>query len=98
MVSKEVRDAATALTRDFPSIAAAIVIEGSGFRNATLRAALSALYLLARSPYPHKFVESVARAAVWLVGEAARAESRLLTAADIGATVASAREAMPRAA
>src|SRR5256885_1210629 len=34
MVPKDVREAATALTRDFPSIAAAVVIEGSGFRNA----------------------------------------------------------------
>ena len=76
-VPKEVRDETAALTRDFQSIAAAIVIEGAGFRAATLRTILAGIYLLAKSPYPHKILDSVQNATRWLREQAEHSPNRL---------------------
>jgi hypothetical protein len=94
---KEVRDETAAITRDYQSIAAAIVIEGSGFRAAALRAVVAAIYLVSHSPYPHKIVETVFDGARWLVEQAGRAGQRHVSAADIAAAVSVARAALVRA-
>ncbi len=91
---KDVRDETAAITRDYPSIAAAIVIEGSGFRAAAIRAVLATIYLVSRSPYPHRIVDSVFAGARWLVEQATRRELAHVTAADIEAAVATARAAL----
>jgi hypothetical protein len=75
-LTKEVRDESAALTGDFPSRAAATVIEGSGFRAAATRTAMVGLFLLSRPKYPHKVCGSVADGAKWLVA----------TVADLGVT------------
>ena len=64
---KEVRDETAALTTDFPSLAAAVVIEGTGFRAAATRTAMAGLFLLSRPKYPQKVCGSVGDGAGWLV-------------------------------
>jgi hypothetical protein len=65
---KEVREATSALTRDFQSLAAAIVIEGDGFRAAASRTLIATIYLVARPAYPHKICATVDDGANWLLG------------------------------
>lgn len=80
---KEVRDETAALTSDFPSLAAATVIEGTGFRAAATRTAMAGLFLLSRPKYPVKVCGTISDGAHWL----------LQTRPEIGVTV----EAMVRA-
>jgi hypothetical protein len=91
---KDVRDETAAITREYPSIAAAIVIEGKGFRAAAIRAVLAAIYLVSRSPYPHRIVDSVLFGARWLVEQAEQQGLREVSAADIDLAVAKARAAL----
>jgi hypothetical protein len=88
---REVRDETAAITRDYRSIAAAIVIEGSGFRAAAVRAVVAAIYLVSRSPYPHRIVESVDDGARWLRQMAERAGHARVGAVEIVEAVAAAR-------
>jgi hypothetical protein len=67
--SKEFREASAALTRDFKSLAVAIVIEGEGFRAATMRTLAAGLYLINRAGYPHKIVASVDDGTRWLMAK-----------------------------
>jgi hypothetical protein len=90
-VPKDVRDETGAITRDYPSIAAAIVIEGSGFRAAAVRSVLAAIYLVARSPYPHKICEDIDVAARWLLGHAAGAGHAHFTPAGLRGAAEAAR-------
>ncbi|HZS41711.1 MAG TPA: hypothetical protein VFF06_33000 [Polyangia bacterium] len=94
---KEVRDETAAITRDYGSIAAAIVIEGSGFRAAAVRAVVAAIYLVSHSPYPHKIVESVDDGARWLRQMAERAGQARVGALEIVDAVAAARAELRRA-
>ena len=52
--------------------ACACVIEGSGFRSAITRTVLTGIVLLARTPAPVHFFESVASASLWLEKRAVR--------------------------
>lgn len=63
---KEVREETSALTRDFKSLAAAIVIEGDGFRAAASRTLIATIYLVSRPGYPHKICATVDDGANWL--------------------------------
>ena len=90
------RDETAAITRDYPSIAAAIVIEGAGFRAAAVRAVVAAIYLVSRSPYPHRIVESVEDGARWLRQLAERAGHARVTPGEIVEAVAAARAELHR--
>lgn len=77
-------------------VAAASVIDGSGFVSAAIRSAGSALMLVARQPFPHRIFADSPTAVSWLVkqlasgeGEtAARARSVLISEAEIHAGLA----------
>jgi hypothetical protein len=64
---KEFREATSALTRDFKSLCAAIVIEGEGFRAAASRTLIAGIYLINRAGYPHKICANTDDAANWLM-------------------------------
>jgi hypothetical protein len=91
---KDVRDETAAITREYPSIAAVIVIEGKGFRAAAIRAVLAAIYLVSRSPYPHRIVDSVFFGARWLVEQGERHNLHEANALDIEIAVEKARAAL----
>ena len=71
-VPKEVRDESAALAGEFKSLAAATVIEGSGFRAAAVRTAVASLFLLARPPFPHKVFGDLAEGAGWVIATGLR--------------------------
>jgi hypothetical protein len=52
-------------------LAAAQVVEGTGFRGAAMRSVLSMLQLAVRPPYPMKVFDNVVAAAHWLSTELA---------------------------
>jgi hypothetical protein len=62
----DVREHTAAMTRENKIIAAAITLEGSGFRPAAIRTMIAGLYLVARKEYPHKIFERASDAAEWL--------------------------------
>jgi hypothetical protein len=64
--STEVRDATAAFARESNIMAAAIVIEGSGFRPAATRTLVAGMYLVTKKSYPHKIVATAEEGAVWL--------------------------------
>jgi hypothetical protein len=86
----EVREITTAMSRQFPLVGAAIIVEGSGFGAATTRTVIAGVYLLSKKNYPHKICSTVGEGATWLAallpgpsaqtiaaaGEAARAALR----------------------
>src|SRR2546425_988785 len=86
----EVRRAQEALTREFQSRGAAIVLEGSGFRAVAARAMMSGLYLVVRPAYPHKICSSADEGARWLMSQFA-ADSGAPAPAEILAVVEQAR-------
>jgi hypothetical protein len=63
----EIRAESASLMRDSHVFAAAIVIEGKGFRVAATRALLAGLSLVSRPRYEQKIFERVELAAQWLV-------------------------------
>ncbi len=71
--SAEVREATAAFARETDIMAAAIVIEGSGFRPAATRTLIAGMYLVTRKSYAHKIVATVEEGAAWLVAQLAGA-------------------------
>jgi hypothetical protein len=63
----EVREKTAELARAHPILAAAIVIEGTGFRPAATRTLVAGMYLVTKKEYPHKIVSTAAEGATWLV-------------------------------
>jgi hypothetical protein len=53
-------------------LAAAQVVEGTGFRGAAMRSVLSLMQLTTRAPYAMKIFDSVVPGAFWLAGELER--------------------------
>ena len=93
-VPKEVRDESAALTAEFQSLAAATVIEGSGFRAAATRTAVSGMFLISRPSYPHKVFASLSEGARWVIETCKRATPLDVTADDILRAIEVARQAL----
>jgi serine/threonine protein kinase len=70
-ISAEVRVASEKLTREFRLGGAAIVIEGSGFKQAATRAVIAAVFLVSRIGYRHRVFDKPLDAAEWLEAELA---------------------------
>ena len=79
-VPREVREEAAALSAGFKSLAAATVIEGTGFRAAATRTAIMTMYFLSKPPYPHKVFGDLSEGASWMLETGSRS-------APLGATV-----------
>ncbi len=94
-VPREVRDASAALTTEFKSLAAATVIEGSGFRAAATRTAVAGMFLLARAPFPHKVFGSLRDGADWVIATGSRGGRIEATADALLGAVERTRGAMP---
>jgi hypothetical protein len=77
------REAASALLNQLaPRLrCVAYVIEGTGFRAATIRGVLSGIELVRRSAYPARYFASVADAAVWITMETGRPRAELTESA-----------------
>ena len=95
-VPREVRDESAALTADFKSLAAATVIEGSGFRAAATRTAVTTLFLFSRPSYPHKVFSALGDGASWVIETAGKAASIAATPDDVVRAVEAARGAIKR--
>ena len=63
----EVRDITTQLAKENKLLGAAITLEGTGFRPATVRTLIAGLYLVTKKEYPHKVFEQAQAAVAWLV-------------------------------
>jgi len=74
-------------------VAAAQVVEGTGFRGAAMRAVLSMLQLASRAPYPMAVFSEVPEAATWLTAELKKRAGRAPEAADV---VTAARDCLSR--
>lgn len=64
-VPSEVREETTSQMRDFPGLGTVVVVEGSGFRPAAMRALLSGIHLVLRPPYPFTICSTVDAGARW---------------------------------
>jgi hypothetical protein len=93
-VPRDVREKSAKLTTDFPSLAAATVIEGSGFRAAATRTAVTTMFLFARPPYPYKVFGDLAEGASWVIETGKRGAPLSVTADDLVRAVAEARRAI----
>ena len=82
-VPREVRDAGAALTAEFKSLAAATVIEGTGFRAAATRTAIAGMYFIAKPPFPHKVFGDLKEGAGWVIEMGSRTASLAVTTGDI---------------
>ncbi|HEX6836806.1 MAG TPA: hypothetical protein VF334_09555 [Polyangia bacterium] len=71
-VPREVRDEGAALTAEFKSLAAATVIEGTGFRAAATRTAIAGMYFISKPPYPHKVFSDLSEGAGWVIATGSR--------------------------
>jgi hypothetical protein len=93
-VPREVRDESAALTAEFHSLAAATVIEGSGFRAAATRTAVSGMFLISRPAYPHKVFASLIESARWVIETVKRTAPLEVTSDDILRAIEVARRAV----
>ena len=82
-VPPDVRDEGAALTAEFKSLAAATVIEGSGFRAAATRTAIAGMYFIAKPPFPHKVFGDLSTGAGWVIAMGASAAPNGVTVGDI---------------
>jgi hypothetical protein len=76
-VPAEIREESTRIARDFPSRGSTIVVEGSGFAGAAIRAFLSGLFLVARNR--SQIHATVPEAASWLAPKLPRQDPPLST-------------------
>jgi hypothetical protein len=95
-VPKEVRQESAALAGEFKSLAAATVVEGTGFRAAAVRTALASMFLLARPAFPHKVFGDLLESADWLIATGSRTAPISASSADIVRAVAETRRALKR--
>ena len=93
-VPREVRDESAALMTEFPSLAAATVIEGSGFRAAATRTAVAGMFLISRPPYPHKVFGNLSDGAGWVIETGSKTAPLTVTRDDIVRAVEVARRAL----
>jgi len=79
---QSLREAASTLLNQFaPKLrCVAYVIEGTGFRAATIRGVLSGIELVRRSAYPARYFATVAEAAIWISVETGRSRADLTDA------------------
>jgi len=95
-VPKEVRHESASLAGEFKSLAAATVVEGTGFRAAAVRTALASMFLIARPSFPHKVFGDLMESAEWLIATAERAATMHASSDDIVRAVAETRRALER--
>jgi len=93
-VPREVRDNSARLTTEYSSLAAATVIEGSGFRAAATRTAVTTMFLFARPPYPYKVFGNLSEGASWVIETAERTAPLAVTSQDLLRAVETARAAI----
>ncbi len=93
-VPRDVRELSAKLTTDFPSLAAATVIEGSGFRAAATRTAVTTMFLFSRPPYPYKVFGDLAEGAAWVIATGKRGATLGVSADDLMRAVDQARAAI----
>ena len=92
VVPSEIREESTAIARDFPSAGSTIVVEGTGFTAAAIRAFLTGLFLVSRTR--SQIHSTVAEAAEWLARRVAPTGGDPLEARDVAAAVEQARAAI----
>ena len=93
-VPREVREASAALAAEFKSLAAATVIEGTGFRAAATRTAIASMFLIARAPFPHKVFGDLSEGAGWVIATGARTAPIAATSEDVVRAVDVTRRAL----
>lgn len=91
----EVREESANLTRDYPCVATATVLEGSGFKVVAARAVMTGIFLLARKT-GNKLFSTVPEATEWVSRTMAGAQLRVSSAADLAAAVEETRRAIKR--
>lgn len=91
--SKEERDVTTQMMLRSPVRAAAIVVEGSGFRAAAARTVIAGFFLLKR-PYPYRVFATADEGARWVVAMLARDGVRDVAPDALAAALQSLRAAM----
>ena len=93
-VPREVRDASASLAAEFRSLAAATVIEGSGFRAAATRTAIASMFLLARAPFPHKVFGDLSEGAGWVLDALGKAAPNAISSEEVLRAVEVTRSAL----
>jgi hypothetical protein len=93
-VSDEVRAETVAVTKEFTSLAAVVVIEGSGFAAAMVRTLIAGIYAVQRQPYPYKIAGTVPEGARWLLDKTADRARAAVSASELIAAVETARRAL----
>ncbi len=93
-VPREVRDESAALVAEFKSLAAATVIEGTGFRAAATRTAIASMFLLARAPYPQKVFADITEGAGWILTTASKTAPSPVSVEDVARAVDVVRRAL----
>jgi hypothetical protein len=91
-VPRDVLDASKALTRDFPPVGSAIVVEAAGFTGSAIRAFLTGMFLVARNH--GKIHGTVEQGAAYLAPVASTAGGVTVTTADLVAAVTATRAAI----
>jgi hypothetical protein len=93
---EEVRTAITnMLARVAPSLRCVCwLVEGSGFGAAAVRAALTGLQLVSRSPYPTRVCSSVGEALSWILPHMRDGNTRLGTVSDAVQAIAEGRKTL----
>ena len=84
------------LARDYPNLAAATVIEGSGFRMATARMLLTGIFMLQKQPIPHKVFDKISDGARFIASLNPQFKSLDRDIADLLLAVEEARRKIPR--
>lgn len=90
-VSEEVRAEVAALTKEFSSLATAMVIEGDGFAPATMRTLMAGIYLIVRPKNPHKIFSQCDDAVRWLLATTATTSKVPMTPQELEGAIVGAR-------
>jgi hypothetical protein len=93
--TEEVRSESALLMRESVVFAAAIVLEGKGFRQATTRALLAGLVLLSRPRHAQKIFEGADVASDWIVKLLAERGAHDMSAQELLLGVEHARSSLP---
>jgi hypothetical protein len=94
LLSKDERQEINQLAIDYVSRGVGLVIEGSGFRAAAVRAMLSAVYLVTRVTYPRKIFDRLHEASSWVTKSASAGAPGSVDAVDIENAVEVVRKAI----
>ena len=84
------------LAKDYPNLASATVIEGTGFRLATARMLLAGIFLMRKTPIPHKVFDNLQDGARFLGSHNPHFKRPDKDVTDLLAAVEECRKKIPR--